>query len=432
MSEGLILVLVVAASYLAAHVAFEWLARRLVIVSGAEYLLLGILLGPQVSGILSHGAVESFAPITSLGLGWMGALIGAQLVLPRMVRTPAVLYRVAMAESLLTLSFTAALMAAGIYGTFDVSPRVAITAGVGMGAVATVSATAGVAVIARQLGRRSPVVQQLEVASATNAVVAILASGLLFAVVHPDPNAAVVGRPLTPTEWAVITIAVGLVGGALFHLFVGEERKVDRLFISLAGAVILVSGGATYLRVSPLLAAACFGFVLANTARSRAQITIALERVERPLYFALLVLAGATWRPSVRDWVVLVVLFLVVRVAAKLGAARLAARWNGMLPTLGPHWGRGLLGQGGLALAVALSYLYQEDVPLANLLFTAAVASVLLTDVLSARFVRSQVHGDARPVTAGTEPTEPAKARVAVGPIAADAAPADRASSAGA
>ena len=53
MSEGLILVLVVAASYLAARVAFEWLARRYLIVSGAEYLLLGILLGPQVSRILS-------------------------------------------------------------------------------------------------------------------------------------------------------------------------------------------------------------------------------------------------------------------------------------------------------------------------------------------------------------------------------------------
>ena len=418
MSEGLILVLVVAASYLAARVAFEWLARRFLIVSGAEYLLLGILLGPQVSGILSPAAVESFAPITSLGLGWMGALIGAQLVLPRMIRTAAVLYRVALAESLLTFAFTAALMAAGIYGTLGVEPRVAIVTGIGLGAVATVSATAGVGVVARQLGRRSPVVQQLEVASATNAVVGILVSGLLFAIVHPDPSATVIGRPLTPTEWAVITIAVGVIGGALFHLFVGEERKVDRLFISLAGAVILVSGAATYLRVSPMLAALCFGFVLVNTTRARAHITIALERIERPLYFALLVLAGATWRPSVRDWVLLVLLFLLVRIAAKIGAARLAARWNGMLPALGPHWGRGLLGQGGLALAVALSYLYQEDVPLTNLVFTAAVASVLLTDILSARFVRSLIYVDVQPVVAGLEEPEPTKAPVPIGPVA--------------
>jgi hypothetical protein len=44
----------------------------------------------------------------------------------------------------------------------------------------------------------------------------------------------------------------GCVGGSLFHLFLGNERDIDRLFIPIAGAVILVSGAAG-LRVSPLL-----------------------------------------------------------------------------------------------------------------------------------------------------------------------------------
>ena len=88
-----------------------------------------------------------------------------------------------------------------------------------------------------------------------------------------------------------------------------------------------------------------------------------------------------------------------------------------MLPALGLHWGRGLLGQGGLALAVALSYLYQEDVPLANLVFTAAVASVLLTDVLSARFVRSLVYVDVHQVLAGAEEPRATKSPVPVGPV---------------
>ena len=402
MPDALILVLVVAASYLAARVAFEWLARRFVIVSGAEYLLLGILLGPQVSGILSRETVESFAPIATLGLGWMGALIGAQLVLHRLVRIPAVLYRVALAESLLTVAFVAALLTFALWVGLEVTRDEAIVAATALGAVAVASASAGVAVVARQLGRRSPIVRQLEVSTATNALVAIVTSGILFALVHRTPPT--VGRPLTPTEWAVVTIAIGVIGGALFHLFVGEERKVDRLFVSLAGAIILVSGAATYLRLSPLLAAVCFGAVLGNTTRNRAEIVAALERVERPLYFALLVLAGAAWRPSVRAWSLVILLFLCTRVAAKLGAARLAARWNGMLSTLGTNWGRGLIGQGGLALAVALSYLYQDEVPLPNLVFTAAVASVLLTDVLSARFVRSLIGVDLLDARPGPPP----------------------------
>src|SRR5512138_1150810 len=103
MSIALSLVLLVVASYLAAHVAFEWLGHRLLIVSGAEYLLLGVLLGPHVTGVVSAQQVESFAPVTALALGWMGAIIGSRLRLQQLVRVPAAMYNVALAESAITL-----------------------------------------------------------------------------------------------------------------------------------------------------------------------------------------------------------------------------------------------------------------------------------------------------------------------------------------
>jgi Kef-type K+ transport system membrane component KefB len=194
---------------------------------------------------------------------------------------------------------------------------------------------------------------------------------------------------MTPTEWVAVTLGIGVAGGVLFHLFLGRERHVDRLFISLGGGVILVSGAASYVRVSPLLAALCFGAILVNTSRSRAEIAAALERVERPFYFVLLVFAGAAWRPSASSWVLPVLLFLAARTAGKLGGARLAARSSGLLPVLGPNWGRALLGQGPLALAIALNYVYQGGGSVPYVVFTAAVASVLLTDLLSPQLVHS-------------------------------------------
>jgi hypothetical protein len=117
--------------------------------------------------------------------------------------------------------------------------------------------------------------------------------------------------------------------------------------------------------------------------------------VERPLYFVLLIFAGAAWVPSTRAWAVPVIVFVAVRSAAKVGGANLGARLNAALPALGWGWGRALLGQGGLAVAIALNYLLQEGAPLANLVFTAAVVSVILTDVASARLAESVV-GSAR------------------------------------
>jgi len=387
MTVGLVLVIVVAAAYLAARVAFDWLGRKFLIVSGAEYLLLGILLGPHVSGILAPDVVDSLAPITTLALGWIGAVVGVQFFLPDLVKVPGLTYRVALVESLITFSlvFVAELFA--IAWLYETPLRDAALPAAALGGIATASSAAAVELTARRLGDRGVEVTQLRISAMMNAVFAVSAFGLLASVWHTP--VIVVGRPLTATEWMAITLGIGAVGGILFHLFVGDERHTDRLFVSLGGGVILVSGAAAYAGCSPLLSALLFGAILVNTSRNRAEIVAALLRVERPLYFVLLVFAGAAWRPSARTWLLPVLLFLLVRYAAKIFGARFASWTNGLEPVLGKSWGRGLVGQGGLALAIALNYVYQDGGTLPYFVFTAAIASVLLTDLVSAHLVKS-------------------------------------------
>jgi Kef-type K+ transport system membrane component KefB len=388
MSTSLTLVLVVVVAYLAAHVAFDRLAQRFLIVSGVEYLVLGLLLGPQVSGILSAETVRDFAPLTMLALGWVGAIIGTQFYLPELIRLPSALFKVAFAEAAATLLLVTGLLAAAMMWLFDITLAIAVVPSLALGAVATASAPTGIEVVARALGRRrSAALRQLQVAVAVDALVAIAAMGLLACIGRPLSGGPI--RPLTATEWAVLSLGVGLVGGALFHLFVGAERKVDRLFISLGGAVILTAGAAAYLGISVLLPAMVVGATLVNTSRNRDEIAATLHAAERPFYFVLLIFAGAAWTPSSRAWLVPVVLFLLARAAAKMGGARLAARMNGVLPALGPHWGRALLGHGGLALALAFDYRQHHGAFLPSIVFTAAIASVLLTDLSSARLVKS-------------------------------------------
>jgi hypothetical protein len=387
LSTTLILILVVAGAYLAAHVAFEWLARRFSIISGAEYLLLGILLGPQVTGLMSPSVVGAFGPFITLALGWIGAVVGAQFYLPGLTRIPGVHFRIAFTEALLSLTLVAAAMAGTMVWLFPVSLLEAAVPAIALAAIATASAPTGIAVIQRKVGRRQPVVQQLEVATAIDALIAITAVGILLSVAYMGPD--MDPRTPTATEWAVISIAIGVVGGALFHLFLGHEREIDRLFIALSGAIILASGAAAYLRLSPLFPAMIIGFILVNTSANRAEIKEVLSRVERPLYFVLLIFAGAAWQTGPDSWVAPVLIFLVARTAAKLGGSWLAAAFSRATPALGHGWGRALLGQGGLAIAIGLSYRIGEDRPFSEIVFTAAVVSVLLTDFSSARLARS-------------------------------------------
>jgi len=272
---------------------------------------------------------------------------------------------------------------------FGVTAGYALIPALVLGAIATSSASDAVQLIVQRLGRRSLVVRQIEVAVGMDSLVAIATVSAVFCLNH-------VGTPLlmrepTAVEWFVISCAVGVVGGALFHLFLGEERDPDRLFISLAGAIIFVTGAASFLELSPLLPGMLMGAILANTSRNRQQIEAVLHSVERPLYFVLLLCGGALWNVPEGAWLVPVGVFLLTRMLSKVYVARLAAQLNDMIPVLGPNWGRALLGQGGLAVAIAFNYLIESNSYFPDIIFTAAILSVLLTDLVSARLMQKVV-----------------------------------------
>ncbi len=388
MSASLVLILVVATAYLATHLLYEWLAKRLLIVSGAEYLVLGILLGPQVTGVIPVEAAESFGPIVVLGTGWIGLTVGMQFYLPRLVRTTGLTFRLAVIESLATLGLVTGVLWWALPELGLTSQFWAIVPALALGAFAVASTPAGLDIALRDRKRREPVVGQLETSLGVNAFVAILTTGLLFAWVHRAPASNM--RPPTPTEWAVITVGIGVLGGTLFHLFLGEERQVDRLVVSLAGAVILASGTAAYLNVSPVLATMVIGIVLVNTSRGRSELRSVLAAAERPFYYVLLLLAGLSWRPSTSATVFAVLaLFLITRTLSKVYATRVATQWNNATPMLGRDWGKALIGQGRLTVALALDYARRPELPIGDVVFTAALASVLLTEFAAARLVRA-------------------------------------------
>jgi Kef-type K+ transport system membrane component KefB len=383
LSSTLSLILIVGAAFLAAHVLFEWLARRFRIVSGAEYLVLGILLGPYVSGLMSTDVVRSFAPFMTLALGWTGAAIGMQLYLPRLIQTRAIVYRTALLEATIAFVVVTGIMVAAFSWAFSLTYSQVILPAVTLGAIAVASASSALPLFGES--DTHPIVEQLETTALIDSVFAIVVFGLLLCMVHVEVP--IRDRVLTDTEWAAIAIAIGVVGGTLFHLFIGAERNPDRLFIALAGAIILASGATAYLRLSPLFSGLIIGAILVNTSSNRDEIVTQMASIEKPLYFVLLIFAGAAWKPSQHAWVLPVVLFVFVRIAAKLGAARLAVRIERRMETLGVNWGRVLFTQGTLALAIALNYSLNDTQVVPNVVFTAAVLSVLVNDVFGARII---------------------------------------------
>jgi hypothetical protein len=95
---------VLAVGYILAYHLFNRLRDRYGYVGGAEYVLLGVLLGPHVTGLLDAGRVRDLTPIVSLAIGWLGMLLGTYFRLPALALLPPDQLRIAFAEAVTTFA----------------------------------------------------------------------------------------------------------------------------------------------------------------------------------------------------------------------------------------------------------------------------------------------------------------------------------------
>jgi hypothetical protein len=392
MQTTLAAIAVVTVGYIFAYLLFDRLRDRYGYVGGAEYVIIGFLLGPQVTGLLNAGQVQDLTPIVSLALGWLGMLLGTYFRLPAMALIEADHLRIAFAEAVGTfLAAGAALLALFRYLTGATWTEAAVQA-VTLAAVATLSSPVAVDAVVDRIRSRSRVPPVLQLTARIDALVAVVAFGLVLAVVHQGEVAPGV-RPPTATEWAVINVAVGVASGILFHLFLGPRGHLDegRLFVALAGAIVVASGASYYLNLSPIYTNLILGFILVNSGSAHRDVTRLLLSTERPVYLALLLFAGAAWSPGSVDLLFIAPLFVAIRLAARTLGGRVAGLHVAPPELRTPGLGRGLLALGGVGVALALNYgqVYPDLHP--RLILSATLLSVLLFEIVASREAASYI-----------------------------------------
>jgi hypothetical protein len=377
---------VITVGYIFAYLIFDRLRDRYGYVGGAEYVVIGFLLGPRVTGLLDAGQVQDLTPIVSLALGWLGMLLGTYFRVPAMALIEGAYLRVALAEAVATFAIAlAALLALFRFVVEAPWPDAAVLSGT-LAAVATLSSPVAVDAVVDRVRVRSRVPPVLQLAARMDALVAVVAFGLVLAIFHQGDVAPGV-RPPTATEWAVINVAVGVASGVLFHLFLGPRGHLDegRLFVALAGAIVVASGASYYLNLSPIFTNLVLGVILANSGGAHRDVARLLLSTERPVYLALLLLAGAAWSPGSVDLLFIAPLFVLIRVGARFLGGAIAGGQVAPPELRATGLGRGLLALGGLGVALAVNYgqVYPNLHP--RLVLTATLLAVLLFEIVASR-----------------------------------------------
>nr|MBA3522063.1 hypothetical protein [Gemmatimonadales bacterium] len=158
-----------------------------------------------------------------------------------------------------------------------------------------------------------------------------------------------------------------------------------RLFVALAGAIVVASGASYYLNLSPIFTNLVLGFILANSGSAHRDVTRLLLLTERPVYLALLIFAGAAWSPVSADLLFIAPVFVIIRLAARFLGGRAAGLYVAPPQLRTPDLARGLLAQGGIGVAIALNYTQVHPGVQSRLILTATLLSVLLFEIVASR-----------------------------------------------
>jgi hypothetical protein len=345
--------------------------------SGAEYVVLGCLLGPRALGVVGDEALVSFEPVAHVALGWIA--LGYGLECGMVGERPARLSRNLLAIAV--TGVTACTVAAAVYWVASrlevwASPTLAVLS-VTLGLVSAETTRHALRRISERHVAQGPLAELVaEVAAADDALV-LMGLSFLFALA---------GGPLTVgelrvPEWgaAGATLGVGVVlGGALAWLLSRAPRRVEWWTLLLGGAWI-ATGAATRVGLSAMAATFTMGLTLSVASREAPTLRAMVLATEGPVLLPALLLAGAHLslpRHSTETLIVATAIGGRVLSSLVIGTVMAGARKSTRPGT--PWMGLGMLSSGTLTMMVAFAVQLREGGSVGRLaLLTAAVGTLL-------------------------------------------------------
>ncbi|MGM0669355.1 MAG: cation:proton antiporter, partial [Gemmatimonadota bacterium] len=265
---------------------------------------------------------------------------------------------------------------------------------VGAAATACISTPAGIALISTNFLVKGKVRDLLFFVASLDALVGIVA--LQFAYSLFPPGSLVGGLPMEPDPlWVLEALGLGVICGILFLWLTRPRPGGEELVLFLLGIAAFSSGAALQLQISPLFVAVTMGTVVANLSPEPQRVYRILHQWEKPIYVVFLILAGALLSfPTL--WVVpLALAYAAIRATGKVLGNMVMVRLLPLPFSPPKRFGLGLLPQGGISLAMAISGVLTytglglETMSAVDVFFAVVVLGVIISELSGPFFTRN-------------------------------------------
>jgi hypothetical protein len=374
----LLLLGLLALSYLGSMLRGERAIRGLGLPSGAEYLCLGVALGPHALGIISKPLLDSFAPLLLVAASWITFIagLGYSRVGPRSV---------ALGRACVGVIGAALVGAAVFAAVYQALPLVApALAGertlVAGGAACVSSGTTRQAVrwVVQRHSAQGPLADAFADYARASALVPVISVALLMAW-YAVPGLSFLAFPAR----AGSTFGVGALLGLVALALLGRSLTRDEIWGILVGTSLLSMGVAARLGLSAPAATFALGLLIGTLSRRRVELSDMVRPTERAVLLPMAVLAGALVDVTSPGAAALVVLCLGARCIAELARGLVLVALSRAARPAGPLVAYGLMSTGDVTLACAVSIASAFDRPAALALLAVAAAGLLVGELVA-------------------------------------------------
>ena len=376
------------------------------LASGAEYVVLGFVLGPQVLSVVGHSLIEAFQPVVLVGVSWLGLVLGVSYL--RVAARPVPVPRIALGIALSAL-VSACVTAVVYFGAtyFSPLPRVEVIAfAATAGIVCSETTRHSVRWVVERYGAKGPLA---DLAADTSRASALFGSLALSAVNAWLPGAALPG--FSVLERVLVSLVLGIVLGFTTALLLGREFRRDESWGILLGTSLLGTGAAARLNLSPLSTTFAMGLTLAIVSRHRVDIKAMVTPTEKPVLLPVLLLAGAYVNVKISAvLLVLVAAALIAKILARVLCGTLLSITSPPVQGVGLEFGGSMLSSGALGLAVALAFAVRHPGAVGDAVLLLAALGVLIGEWLGPAALRRALtrKGEIKPEAPSAE-VEPSK-----------------------
>lgn len=393
MNSILVVGIVLAAGFLSGEAA-----KKLKLPKVTGYILGGILISPELSGIVPRDFTTHTDLATGICLSFITFSVGGTLYLPRVRQMGKTILLVAFMEAEMSLLFVflGFLAFAYLYPPFFAQSLVGFLPAMSLLLASLASPTDPSATLAvvHEYGAEGEVTSLVigvaafdDVLGIVNYSVAVTAATALIAHQHTGTERFI----LIPAFLVLGAIAIGVLFGIAFNVVVrfvdGEKESV--LIILIFAFLALCYGSAGAAGLDELLATMAMGATVVNLSERRKKVFALLERYTEELIFVLFfTISGMHLNLSIlRSNALLVGIFFVLRFAGKLVGTYAGGAMAGASERVRRYTAGGLIPQGGIVIGLALMMKQNPSFdPFSDLIISTMIGATVIHEILGPLF----------------------------------------------